>query len=146
VAETLVIDRFYAALCAGDLAAAQSCFAEDAYLWHSFDGTAQDLATAAAGWADLIAASGAREIHDIRRHETADGLVQQHVFVMTTPTGDRLAWPVCLVLRIERGRIVRLDEYIDRAGSFVAAGHDHVATPGMPTIAHPRAIRAGEAQ
>lgn len=112
------IDRMYAALAAGDVAAVKACFVPEARVWHSFDRIEQDLDAAAASWTALIAHSQARGIADIRCRQTADGLVQQHVFVLQLPSGERKAWPVCLVVTLDGDRIARIDEYIDRAGSF----------------------------
>jgi ketosteroid isomerase-like protein len=124
------LDRFYDALAAGDLDAARACFTPTAQIWHSFDAVAQDVDAAAIGWAALLEASIERGLHDIHRHLTADGLVQQHVFAMRTAAGQRIGWPVCLVVRIENDLITRLDEYIDRAGSF-APPDGPITTPGF---------------
>lgn len=124
------IDAMYAGLARGDIAAVAACFAPDARLWHSFDGIEQDAEAAAQGWAGLIAHSEARGIADVRRHPIENGLVQQHVFWLRTPGGVRKAWPVCLVVRLEGDRIARLEEYMDRAGSF-DPGDGPIATPGF---------------
>ena len=47
--------------------------------------------------------------------------VQQHLFVVRDSSGSRRAWPVCLIVRLEKGRILRIEEYVDRAGSFELA-------------------------
>jgi len=56
--------------------------------------------------------------------------VQQFVFVITTPTGERKAWALCVVVKIKDGLITRVDEYIDRAGGF-DVGDGDVTTPGF---------------
>ena len=72
----------------------------------------------------------ARHAEDVRSIPTQDGLVQQFVFVITTPTGERKAWALCVVVKIKDGLITRVDEYIDRAGGF-DVGDGDVTTPGF---------------
>ena len=118
MSERHALDRMYAAFAEGDVAAARACFTPEARIWHCFDGEAQDVETAAKAWAGLFAHSRARSIEDVRCQPTPDGIVQQHLFLLELPSGERKAWPVCIVVRFEGGLIARLDEYIDRAGSF----------------------------
>ena len=126
-----VIDRMFAALSAGDLAAAAECFTSDARLWHSFDCVAHDLAGVMGEWQGLVANFRYRDFVDVRRQPTPGGFVQQHVMIGTTASGVRKAWPVCIVVRIERGLIARLDEYIDRAGVFEPPVDEQLRTPGL---------------
>ena len=124
------IDRFYAAMSAGDSAAIQACMTPDGRVWHGFDQLAQSPQEARAAWEQLFATTAERGIDDVRRTPIAGGYLQTHAFVVRTPTGDRIAWPVCIVVRIEGDLIARLDEYIDRAGRF-AAPEGAVRTPGL---------------
>lgn len=128
--EAHVIDRFFAALASGDLAGAGDCLAHDARVWHGFDGIAQDRASILAAFGELIAQFPERGIADVRRQPTPSGYVQQHLFVVRSQSGQRIAWPVCVVVQVVDGRITRLDEYIDRAGSF-DPGEGALVTPGM---------------
>ena len=68
--------------------------------------------------------------NEFSKHGLEGGFVQQHLMTATKHSGEVLAWPVCIVVRIENDRIVRLDEYIDRAGIFTP-GPGAVATPGF---------------
>ncbi|MBH0779779.1 nuclear transport factor 2 family protein [Nocardia bovistercoris] len=113
-----VIDRCFAGLEAGDVDAALACLAPDATVWHGFDRVAHDLGGVRAGWEKLVAGTSHRAVVDVRRAPTPTGFVQQHLLTMRTHTGIRLAWPVCIVVRIRAGRISRIDEYVDRAGHF----------------------------
>ena len=127
---TNVIDRLFGALAEGDLAEARDCLAPDARLWHSFDRIALDRDGAIAGFADFVGNFAARSMIDVRRHAIEGGFVQQHLMTATRHSGEVLAWPVCIVVRIEHDRIVWLDEYIDRAG-FFTPGSGEVSTPGL---------------
>ena len=108
--ETNVIDRLFGALSAGDLETAYDCLTPEAQLWHSFDQVPMDRDTTMAGFADFVTNFAARSFVDVRRHAIEGGFVQQHVMTATMQSGEVLAWPVCIVVRIENDRIVRLDE------------------------------------
>lgn len=123
------IAKLYDALSAGSAAEARKAFSPDAVSWHSFDQQEQDLDTVIASFEQLIANSAARGIADIHRIEIPGGVVQEHAFWMETQGGVRMAWPVCLVVRIEDGLIARINEYMDRAGRY-SPGEDVVQVPG----------------
>jgi ketosteroid isomerase-like protein len=126
-----VIDRLFAALAQGDLAAAAACCTPDVRVWHSFDGVAHDLAGIMAEWQGLVAGFPERAFVDVRRQPTPQGFVQQHVMLVRTASGVRKAWPLCIVVRIADGLIARLDEYIDRAGTFDPPADGEVRAPGL---------------
>jgi ketosteroid isomerase-like protein len=124
------IDELYAALSRADVAAAKACCTEDARIWHCFDRIEQDLDQAVRGWWDFVGAFPEREFLDIRRTPIARGFLQQHLMVTRLQDGSRMAWPICIVVEVRDGRIARLDEYMDRAGSYMV--DDDVRTPGLP--------------
>jgi ketosteroid isomerase-like protein len=125
------IDRLFAAMTAGDLDGTRDAFTPNARIWHNFDGIAHDRESLLRDWASMFTAFPHRAIHDVRRQKTETGFVQQHMTVMTSASGKTFAWPTCIVFRIEDDRIARLDEYIDRAGSFALEGGTPT-TPGFP--------------
>ena len=108
-------DRFVTAVEAGDIDAVRECYATDAVIWHNTDRVEQsvDENLRVLGWM-------ARKLPDRRyrvgRRETfADGFVQQHVLEAPLPGGGEWRMDACLVVRVEAGRIIRLDEYMDSA-------------------------------
>lgn len=125
-----VIDRLFGALAGGDVAAACACFAPEATIWHGFDAIAQTPEQAAESWNAMIAHFPERGVADVRRQPTPTGFVQQHLWTARTDDGQAMAWPVCIVVEIGGGLIVRLDEYVDRSGSFEPAPGLAI-TPGM---------------
>ncbi|HEX7875293.1 MAG TPA: nuclear transport factor 2 family protein [Sphingobium sp.] len=125
------LDRLFDALARGDVDGAVATLTPDARVWHGFDGIAHDREAIARDWTGFVGAFPERFVTDIRRQTTADGLVQQHLMVVRTAQGRRMAWAVCVVVRLEGDRIARLDEYIDRAGSFAIADDAPLTTPGM---------------
>jgi ketosteroid isomerase-like protein len=131
-----VVDAFFDAISRADIPAARACCTPDAIFWHSFDGVPMDLDTISRDWAALAEAFPERAFVDARRSPTPDGFVQQHMMTARSASGERMAWAICMVIRLREGRISRLDEYIDRAG--LAIDWDHPVTPGLP----PREERA----
>lgn len=131
LSEDSVIDRLFTALSDGDLVAARSCCMDDAVFWHSFDQLAMNMDEIAKSWEDFFKSFPARNFVDVRRQSVGDGFLQQHLMVATLPNGDRRGWPACILVKLENGRIKRLDEYLDRAGSFPVSP-DSPTTPGLP--------------
>jgi ketosteroid isomerase-like protein len=125
-----VIERAFKALETGDLEAARRCFTPRATIWHCFDGVANNLDNTMRDWEKLVASFPERGIDDVRRDRIDRGFLQRHLFIVRSASGERRAWPVCIVVRIEDDRIDRIDEYIDRAGSFIVP-EGPLRSPGL---------------
>lgn len=125
------VDNLYAAIERGDLDTTMDCFTGDARVWHSFDGIAQDPEAFRTGFHDLIQNLAERHVFDVRRQNLTAGVLQQHVMVVALPSGERKALPVCIIVEVAGAKIVRIDEYIDRAGSFDPGSSAEVRMPGM---------------
>ena len=119
--KTNALDIVFDGLAAGDVAAAMAALSADAVVWHCFDRIAHDRAGAAIAWAEFVNSFPERAFTDVRRQATSEGYVQQHVMTTRTRDGRCMAWEVCVVVVMDGERIRRLDEYIDRAGSFAPA-------------------------
>lgn len=128
--QSTALDGFFGGLANRNLDECRAALAADARVWHSYDGIAHDRDGILSSFANLLAVFTEIRFGDIHRQATATGFVQQHVMVVKTGDGPARAWPVCVVVRIEDGLIVRLDEYIDRAGSFEPTDGPLV-TPGF---------------
>ena len=129
-----VIARMYDALARGDVAAARACCTPDAIVWHSFDQVALDLDATVKGWEQLVAGFPERGFADVRLTETPEGWAVRQLMVGRTQAGVRIAWPLCAFITLRDGLIARLDEYIDRAGTFAIADGMELAslrTPGL---------------
>jgi len=129
--EGAIIERMYAALGSGDIDAAAACFTADARIWHSYDCVAHDLAAIRPQWEAMKPAFPVQQLADIRREAIPGGFVQRHLWVVRTASGDSKAWAVCIIVAMRDGLIARLDEYIDRAGSFVPEAPGPLETPGL---------------
>jgi ketosteroid isomerase-like protein len=136
-ATAAMIDRMFDALARGDVAAARACCTPDVVVWHSFDRQPVSLAGSGA-WEKLATGFAGRSFVDIRRSAVPGGWVQRNQLIARTPSGARLAWPMCLFVTLRDGLIDRIDEYIDRAGHYEPSG-DEPSTPGLPP-ARPDAV------
>lgn len=112
-----VAERLFAAIEAGDVGSVGALYADDAVIWHNTDGVEQAPAEnlRVLGW--LVRNCSDVRYTDVRRSTTGTGFVQQHVLRLTSPSGEALALPACIVVTVDggTGRITRLDEYLDSA-------------------------------
>ena len=117
-----VAERLFTAIPKGDLDAVREIYAPNARIWHNHDGVVQDPAAnlAVLGWI----VRNLRDIRydEIRREPTPTGFVQQHVMRATLPGGKPFELAACIVCTVEKGRITRLDEYLDSAKLGALAG------------------------
>jgi ketosteroid isomerase-like protein len=130
-ADGAVIDELFEALARGDITTARDCCASDVVIWHSHDCRPMTLQDVERGWEEFIANFPERAFTDVRRRATADGFVQQHLLVVRTRSGTRLAWPACVVVGVRDGQISRLDEYLDRSGHYTVRDDSELRTPGL---------------
>jgi len=108
-------ERFVNAIQTGDTATVRACYHPDAKLWHNTDGIEQtvDQNMKVLDW--FIRTLPDRNYRVVRREPLPDGFLQQHVLEATLPDGTKWAMDACVVIKIEDGRITRLDEYMDSA-------------------------------
>ena len=111
-----VAARLFAAIEAGDLETIHELYAPQVVIWHAHDGGSQGREENLRTLALARAAIDGLRYEEVRRHATERGFVQQHVLRGTARlTGLPLELPAAIVCTVEEGRIVRLDEYFDRA-------------------------------
>jgi uncharacterized protein len=108
-------ERFVSAIQTGDVEAVRACYAPDAKLWHNTDDIEQtvDQNMAVLDW--FIKTLPDRYYRVLYRAALKDGFVQQHILEATLPDGTKWKMFACVIVRIENGLIVRLDEYLDSA-------------------------------
>lgn len=108
-------ERFVSAIQTGDVDAVRACYAPDAKLWHNTDDIEQtvDQNMAVLEW--FIKTLPDRYYRVLYRAALPDGFVQQHILEATLPDGTKWKMFACVIVRIENGLIVRLDEYLDSA-------------------------------
>lgn len=128
--EANVIDRLFGTMQDCDTATLRDCLTTDAIIWHSFDKKPMGVEAVVAAWEGMAQNFAECAVADVRRQQTPTGYVQQHVFVVRMKDGTRKAWPVCIVVQVQDGRIARVDEYIDMSAGF-DPGEGGVVAPGL---------------
>ncbi|ATC32538.1 nuclear transport factor 2 family protein [Caulobacter vibrioides] len=107
--------RFVAAIQAGDAEAVRAFYAPEAKIWHNIDHIEQTVDQNLKSLAWFVRTLPDRTYRVQRIAPLPDGFLQQHVLEATLPNGERWAMDACVVVRVEDGKITRLDEYLDSA-------------------------------
>lgn len=123
-------NRFCAAIEAGDVDAVAAIYAADARIWHNTDGVdfpgqTVDENLKVLKWMGTFLTDKRYDI--VARSATATGFVQQHVLRATIASnGQPYVMPACIICTVVKGRITRLDEYMDSAhvAPLIAAGEE----------------------
>jgi len=115
-------NRFFGAIEAGDIAQVEACYAPDAIVWVNFGESEQTVPENLRVLTWLSKTLQERH-YDVKRREILpDGFLQQHVLTGKLASGEAFAMPACLVVKVEDGRIKRLDEYIDGTRAAALSG------------------------
>ncbi len=111
--ELALAEHFMQAITECDIDAVRECYAPDARIWHNFDQAEQSIDDNinTLQWIHTKLSDLRYEI--VRRAPIPGGFCQQHVLRGKLASGDDFAMPACVVVKIEGGRIVSLDEYLD---------------------------------
>lgn len=108
-------DRYFSATLRGDIAALRQIYAADAVIWHNHDrceiGVEDNLAIVQ--WFATTLPDQASEV--IRREALPDGFFQQEMITATLPDGTPFSHGACVIVRVQDGKVVRMDEYLDSA-------------------------------
>jgi len=112
--------RFFDAIEAGDIETVRNIYHPDVVIWHNYDGVDRKETGDSRDYNLKILAGLPKRIagahYDVWYRESTDtGFVQQHVLRGTMPNGEPIEIPACIICRVEKGRITRLDEYFDPA-------------------------------
>jgi ketosteroid isomerase-like protein len=113
-AENLAIgERFMAGLERCDIEATRDIYAADAKLWHNFDRSFQSVEDnlKTLQWMHRKLSDVVYEV--VVREPIPGGFYQQHVLRGTLASGEAFAMPACAIVKVEAGKIVSLDEYLD---------------------------------
>lgn len=120
-----LLDRFFAAIEAGDLETVRRLYAPDVEVWHNVT----DLAIGRDDSLELLR-EVSRRVTQLRyevleRHAWDGGAVQRHVLHGRTSAHDDVAIHICIVFHTADGHITRIREYVDGAAAMsLFAGPD----------------------
>jgi len=114
-ASAAVAIRLFDSIEAGDIAAARACFVPHAVVWYSIDQTERPRDAVAATLQAMVNRMSDITYSNRRLQPLRHGFVQQHVLEATRRDGKRIGIPVAVIAQVEKGLIVRIDEYMDSA-------------------------------
>ncbi|MEW6270423.1 MAG: nuclear transport factor 2 family protein [Thermodesulfobacteriota bacterium] len=107
--------RFFDAVVRGDLDTVRSCYAPHAVIWTATSPTERTAEENLAVLRWVKENIRGFRYEDVRCQATATGFVEQHTTCGTAPTGKEFRFAACIVVRVDDGRIARLEEYFDTA-------------------------------
>ena len=108
-------EKFMTAIESGDMETVQGSYAPDAKIWHNNDNAEQSVEQNLKVLAWFARKLPSRHYRVVRREALKDGFFQQHVLEATLPDGTAWKMSACVIIRMQGGKIVRLDEYLDSA-------------------------------
>jgi ketosteroid isomerase-like protein len=112
-----LVDRFFAALVAGDSDALRDVYAPDATIWHNTGGMSEEFSNQSAEDNVVMNAMIAKLMPGHRFDHVRRGHVEEGVFQLTVLRGELAGQPVehhmAIWIKIEGGRITRIEEYFD---------------------------------
>lgn len=110
-------DRFFAAIEAGDMAAIDAIYADDATVWHNHDGKYESRARNRRTLAFLCQTLSKRRYDVHRRYEVPGGFAQEHTLTGILPDGSAFALSAAIFADVKAGRITAIREYFDGAAA-----------------------------
>lgn len=110
-----IADRLFSAIEAGEIEGVAELYDDDVRVWRNTDGVTEDKAANLAVLAWMVRRTTRRSYQEVRRLTTPTGFVQQHVLHLGFPDGRTAEIPACLVVTVDAGRIVAIEEYLDSA-------------------------------
>ena len=112
-----LVDRFFAALVAGDSDALRAVYAPDATIWHNTGGMSEEFSNQSAEDNVVMNAMIAKLMPGHRFDHVRRAHVDEGVFQLTVLRGELAGQPVehhmAIWIKIEGGRITRIEEYFD---------------------------------
>lgn len=117
-----IAERIFKAIELGDVDAVRDMYTPETVIWHNFDQVEQSVEENLQVLRSMVARFKERSYDEIRRSETAEGFVQQHVLRLTRSDDTKVELPGCIVATCADGRITRIDEYLDSAQVARLAG------------------------
>ncbi|MEP0201942.1 MAG: nuclear transport factor 2 family protein [Halioglobus sp.] len=111
--KSALVNRFMSALEQADESVIRESYADNASIWHNFDGLEQSVDDNIASLHWLRGHLDDIRYADAVHSDIANGLLQRHVMRGKSASGATVALPACVIFTIVGGRITRLEEYLD---------------------------------
>jgi ketosteroid isomerase-like protein len=127
-----IVERFFAALEAGDTDLLARLYTPDARIWHNDASGEQGVEDNLRVLRGLHAVVSGLHYDVGRRFPMDGGVVQQHVLRGTLPDGSAVAMPAAMFLYVEGGQVRRIEEYLDSAQAAPIRAARAALTAGQP--------------
>jgi ketosteroid isomerase-like protein len=125
-----LVERFFAAIEAGDIDAVRAIYAPDAVIWHNDDLIEQPVEENLKVLAGLHKAVSGLRYEIVRRVPCDNGVIQQHILRGTLPGGQQVALHAAMYLQVEDGQVTRIEEYLDSAKRSSIRAAREALSPG----------------
>jgi ketosteroid isomerase-like protein len=109
------VKAFFDAIESGDVETVRASYAPNVAIWHNTDELETTRDENLVVLTGLVKHTRSRRYENRRVQLFPGGFVQQHELKIVRPDGVELSLPACIVCKVEGGKIVRLDEYLDSA-------------------------------
>ncbi|MGV3770363.1 MAG: nuclear transport factor 2 family protein [Sphingobium phenoxybenzoativorans] len=121
-----IAEAFFKAIEQGDVDTLNRLYADDAGVWHNFDGITQTKAEGVQTLAQFAAVADSRyELQ--QRYVVGDTVIQRHnIHIRMKATGASKVIPVAVFLKFRDGKVAHIYEYLDSA-HVVAEAFEGVA-------------------
>ena len=119
---TAVADEMFAAIERGDVKALAAMWSDDVLVWRLGGGRARDKPRALAVIDWFVASTTSRRYEVLDRQIFDGGFVQKHVVHAVTANDTPVTFRACLIVKVDDGRVLRIDEYLDSADLVALAG------------------------
>lgn len=110
-----LIERFFAALEAGDFTTVESIYADDVIVWHNNDNKEKDKAGSMAILHQVFGFLKSPRYEVLRRYVIPGGVAQSHILHATKPDGSTFAIHAAIFFECDDEHIHRLEEFVDSA-------------------------------
>ncbi|MFY9933827.1 MAG: nuclear transport factor 2 family protein [Streptosporangiaceae bacterium] len=107
------VNRFFAALEAGDIDTVREIYSPDAVVWHNDDLIEQPVEENLKTLAGLHRVVSGLHYDITRRVAVPDGVLEQHVLRGRLPDGSDVELHCAMYLQVRDGHVTRIEEYLD---------------------------------
>ena len=107
------VNRFFAALEAGDIETVRAIYSPDAVVWHNDDLIEQSVEDNLKTLAGLHKVVSGLNYEITRRVVLPDGVLEQHILHGKLPDGSDAELHCAMWLEVSGGHVTRIEEYLD---------------------------------
>lgn len=108
------VAKVHDAVGSGNVERMREVIAEQATVWENLDGKTRTFADVGRFHAILASKLDGLRFENVRLTPTSRGYIEQHDKILVRKSGEECRSSTCMVVEVEDGRIVKVEEYLDR--------------------------------